>query len=138
MFYRQGGSTTRINAQQDTVFTDTIGDATGWLPVNKGDTVSINVSRAALDFQSIVQSRVRKSPIAPEATIILELKQGGEQNDEAFPVDQWQNLVVATRRTAFRAGFMRLRVANINNDGGTTGVALAMQVTRSGDVGVVT
>lgn len=137
MFYRQGGSTSRINAQQDTVFTDTIGDATGWLPVNAGDTIGVNISRAVLEFQSSVQSRVLKTPISPEATVILEMKQGGDRNDEAAPIDQWQNLVVSAKRPVYRAGFVRLRVANINSDGGTVGVSLALQVNRTGNAGIV-
>lgn len=137
MFYRQGGSTTRINAQQDAVYTDTIGDATGWLPVNAGDTIGVNISRATIQFQSVAQSRVLKSAIAPEVTAILEMKQGGDRNEEATPLDQWQNMVVAAKRSVYRAGFVRLRVANINNDTGTVGVAMSLQVNRTGNAGIV-
>ena len=84
------------------------------------------------------QSQVTKSPIAMEAQVLLELKMfGGEKDFEAWPIDQWQNLVVATDRRAHRAGWVRLRVVNINNSDGT-GVAMALQVSRTGESGVAT
>jgi hypothetical protein len=135
MFYRPGGSNTRINAQYDTVYADFIGGATGWLPVNKGNMVAINVARASIAFQSSAQSLVTKTPIAPEATILMEMKmQGGDANAAAWPIDQWQNMVVATARRAHAGGWWRLRIVNLNNSDGT-GVALAMQVSRTGDPG---
>ena len=135
MFYRQGGSATRINAQDDTVYADFIGGATGWLPVNKGNMVSINIVRASIQFQSSAQSRVTKSPVAPEVQVVLEMKMyGGDTNAEAWPIDQWQNMVVATSRRAHAGGWWRLRIVNINNGDGT-GVAMAMHVSRSGDPG---
>jgi len=138
MFYRQGGSATRINAQQDTVYADFVGGATGWLPVNKGDTVAVNVARASIVFTNAAASKVTPSPISPEVQILLELKMvGGDPDASAWPVDQWQNLVVATSRRVPRAGWMRLRIANINNGDGT-GVAMALQITRTGDTGAPT
>lgn len=137
MFYRPGGSDRPINQQYDMVYADFIGGATGWLPINKGNTIAVNVARASIDFQSPAQSRVTKSPTAPEVQVMLELKMfGGDTNAEAWPIDQWQNLVVATERRAHRAGWTRLRIVNINNSDGT-GVALALQVTRTGE-GAVT
>lgn len=138
MFYRPGGTAKAPNRQYDFVYSDTIGGATDWLPINKGDTIAINVARASITFASAVQSRVTKSPVAPEVQVLLELKMfGGDQNAEAWPVDQWQNLVVATSRRAVRAGWVRLRVVNINNSDGT-GVALALQISRTGETGAVT
>jgi hypothetical protein len=135
MFYRQGGSASRINAQYDAVYADFIGGATGWLPVSKGNMVAINISRASIVFGSAAQSRVTKTPIAAEAQILLECKMnGGDQNSEAWPVDQWQNAVVASARRAHGAGWWRLRIVNGNFTDGT-GVAMAMQVSRSGDPG---
>ena len=138
MFYRPGGSASRINAQYDFVHVDFIGGATGWLPINKGDSIAVNVARASINFQSPAQSIVTKSPVAVEAQILLESKMfGGDTDAEAWPIDQWQNLVVATDRRAHRAGWVRLRVANINNGDGT-GVALALQISRTGESGAVT
>lgn len=137
-FYRPGGGAKAINQQYDMVYTDAIGGATGWLPVNKGDTVAVNISRAALTFQTTAKSVVTKSQIAYEASVLMELKMfGGDSDAEAWPVDSWQNAVIATSRRAHRAGWVRLRVVNINNSDGT-GVALALQVTRTGDVGAST
>jgi len=137
MFYRPGGTSKAINRQYDYVYVDQIGMATGWLPINKGDTVAVNVARASIAFASAVLSTVTKSPIAPEAAVLLEMKMfGGEADAEAWPIDQWQNMVVATSRRAHRAGWVRLRVVNINNLDGT-GIAMALQVTRTGDDGAV-
>lgn len=138
MFYRPGGSATRINAQYDSVYADTIGGATGWLPVSKGNTIAVNIARAALTFQSVAQSLITPSPIAPEAQIIMEMKMfGGDTDAEARPIDQWQNLLVATSRRAHRDGWARLRIININNADGT-GVVMDMQVSRTGDTGAST
>lgn len=138
MFYRPGGNAKRVNAQYDTVYVDFIGGATGWLPVNKGDTIAINVSRASLLFQSVAQSIITPSAVAPEAQVLMELKLfGGDPDASARPVDQWQNTVVATSRRAHRAGWARLRTVNINNGDGT-GVVLDMQVSRTGESGAVT
>ena len=134
MFYRQGGSATRISPQDDAVYADFIGGATGWLPVAKGNMVSINVARASIVFGTSAQSRVTKSPIAPEVQILLEYKMYGGPDAEAWPIDQWQNMVVATARRAHANGWWRLRIVNINNGDGT-GVAMAMHVSRSGDPG---
>lgn len=138
MFYRPGGSATRINAQYDSVYSDAVGGATGWLPVSKGNTISVNVARAALTFQSVAKSIITPSPVAPEVQVIMEMKMyGGDTNAEARPIDQWQNILVATSRRAHRDGWARLRVANINNADGT-GVVMDMQVSRTGDVGAST
>lgn len=138
MFYRPGGSATRINAQDDTVYTDTVGGATGWLPVSKGNTISVNIARASLVFGSVAKSEITPSPVSPEAQVIMEMKMyGGDPDAAARPIDQWQNLVVATSRRAHRDGWVRLRVVNINNADGT-GVVMDMQVSRTGDVGAST
>ncbi len=138
MFYRPGGSDTRINVQYDEVFSDQKDGATGWLPINKGNTISINISRALLNFVNSASSTVKKSPQAAEYQIVLEMITiGGQSNDEAWPIDQWQNLVVATSRRAHRDGFVRLRILNINNVDGT-GVAMAMQISKTGDAGAST
>ena len=135
MFYRQGGSASRISPQDDSVYADFIGGATGWLPVSKGNMVSINIARASIVFQSSAQSKVTKTPVAPEATVLLEMKMyGGDKDVEAWPIDQWQNMVVATARRAHAAGWWRLRIVNLNN-GDSTGLAMAMHVSRTGDPG---
>lgn len=137
MFYRPGGTALAPNRQQDLVYADAIGAATDWLPVNKGDTIAINVARASIVFQTAAQSQVTASPIAPEVVVLMELKMLGGAAPMVTPVDQWQNMVVATSRRAHRAGWVRLRVTNINNADGT-GVQMALQVTRTGDSGAVT
>lgn len=138
MFYRPGGTIKRINPQYDTVYADFIGGATGWLPVNKGDNISINVARAALTFQSVALSLITPSAVAPEVQVLMELKIfGGDADASARPIDQWQNMVVATSRRAHRAGWARLRIVNINNGDGT-GVVMDMLVSRTGDSGAVT
>jgi hypothetical protein len=138
MFYRPGGTLKAPNRQYDFVYADFIGGATGWLPVNKGDTVAVNISRASIVFGTPAQSVVTKSPVAVEAQVLLELKMfGGEKDAEAWPIDQWQNMVVATSRRAHRAGWVRLRIVNINNGDGT-GAALALQISRTGESGAVT
>lgn len=134
-FYRPGGYADRINAQYDEVYADFIDGATGWLPCNRGDWIAVNIARASISFQSTATSVITKVPTAPEVQVLLELKSlGGQKHEEAWPIDQWQNLVVATGLRCHRAGFVRLRVLNINNEDGT-GVAMALQVTRTGDGG---
>jgi len=136
-FYRPGGSTTRINAQTDMVYTDAIGGATGWLPVSPGNTVGVNITRSSIVFNNSAQSAVTPSPIMPEVQVLMEHKMfGGDPDSAALPVDQWQNMVVATKRILNLSGWVRLRVVNINNSDGT-GVTLSLQVSRRGDVGAV-
>lgn len=138
MFYRPGGTAKRINAQYDTVYTDAINGATGWLPVSKGNTISVNIARASLAFVSSADSTITPSPVAPEAQVLMEMKMfGGDTDAEARPIDQWQNMVVATSRRAHRDGWVRLRAVNINNGDGT-GIVMDMQVSRTGDVGAST
>lgn len=138
MFYRPGGNDKRINAQYDTVYVDFINGPTGWLPINKGDTIAVNVSRSALNFGSPAQSTIITSPVAPEVQVLMELKVfAGDPDESARPIDQWQNMVVATSRRAHRAGWVRLRVVNINHGDGT-GVVMDLQVSRTGDAGAVT
>ena len=135
MFYRPGGFPNRINVQYDECYVDFIQGATGWLPVNKDDWIAVNVSRATINYVDPATSRVLKTSVAPEVQILLEMKTiGGQQDGESWPIDQWQNTVVATGLRAHRAGYVRLRVLNINNLDGT-GVALALQVTRTGSNG---
>lgn len=135
MFYRPGGSSKRMNAQQDTVYADFINGATGWLPVNKGNTIAVNLSRASLVFQTAALSTIVPSPVAPEVQVLLEMKMnGGDPDQSARPIDQWQNMVVATFRHVHRAGWVRMRIVNINNGDGT-GVVMDMQVNRTGDNG---
>jgi len=135
MFYRTGGAGDRINVQYDEIYADQINGATGWLPINKGDWMAVNACRASIEFKSTASSIVKKVVTAPEMVLLLEMKTiGGQRDEESWPIDQWQNVVVATGLRAHRAGFARLRVPNINNTDGT-GVALALQVTRTGDNG---
>ena len=137
MFYRPGGSASRINAQFDTVYADTIGAATGWLPVSAGDALAVNVARAALDFESVAASTIKPSAIAPEVQVLLEMKlYGGDPDASARPMDQWQNVVVATSRRVNRDGYVRLRIVNINNGDGT-GVVMDLLVNRTGDSGAI-
>lgn len=138
MFYRPGGGDKPLNQQYDFVYSDAIGGATGWLPINKGDTVAVNIARASINFGSSASSVVTKSISAPEAQVVLELKMfGGDKDAEAWPVDQWQNILVATSRRAHRSGWVRLRTLVLNNSDGT-GVALALQISRTGESGAVT
>jgi hypothetical protein len=138
LFYRPGGSATRINNQNDTVYADFVGGATGWLPVSKGNTISVNIARALLAFVSSAQSTITPSPVAPEVQVIMEMKlYGGDPDASARPIDQWQNIVVATSRRAHREGWARLRIVNINNSEGT-GIVMDMQIARTGDVGAST
>lgn len=137
MFYRPGGTQKRINPQTDTVYVDFVDGATGWLPISKGDTIAVNVARATLEYGSPAQSTILPSPVAPEVQVLMELKVfGGDPDESARPIDQWQNLVVATSRRADRAGWVRLRVLNINNTDGS-GVVMDMQVSRTGETGAV-
>lgn len=137
MFYRPGGTAKAINRQYDMVYSDAINGATDWLPISRGNTIAVNISRASILFQSAAQSKVTKSPIAPEVQVLLEYKMfGGDKDAEAWPKDQWQNMVVATERRAHGNGWVRLRIVNINNSDGT-GVALALQIGRTGDSGAV-
>jgi hypothetical protein len=135
MFYRPGGFGDRINVQYDEVYADFIGAATGFLPVNKGDWIAVNISRASINYVNNASSTISKVPTAPEVQMLLEMKTiGGQSDAEAWPIDQWQNSVVATGLRAHRAGSIRLRILNINNLDGT-GVAMALQVSRTGDSG---
>jgi hypothetical protein len=138
VFYRPGGTSKAPNRQYDFVYVDFIGGVTDWLPINKGDTIAVNICRASIAFNNSAQSVVTKSAVAYEAVLLLEMKMfGGEQDVEAWPIDTWSNVVVATDRRAHRAGWVRLRVVNINNGDGT-GVALALQISRTGESGAVT
>jgi hypothetical protein len=138
MFYRPGGTSKAPNRQYDLVYADFIGGATDWLPVARGNTIAVNICRSSIVFGSAAASVLTNNAVAPEAQIILELKMfGGDPDSAAFPVDQWQNLVVATDRRAHRDGWVRLRVVNVNNSD-STGVALALQISRTGDNGAVT
>ncbi len=119
------------------MYADYIGGATDWLPINKGDNIAVNIARASIVFGSPAQSQVTTSPVAPEVQVLLECKMLGGAAPLTFPIDQWQNMVVATERRGHRAGWVRLRIVNINNGDGT-GVAMAIQVTRTGDSGAVT
>jgi hypothetical protein len=139
-FYRPGGSTKAINRQYDCVYADTAGLFTGWLPVNRGDNIAVNIARASIVYNNAAQSTVTMSPIAPEATVIMDLRMfGADQSSAApnagiWPADQWQNMVVATSRRAHRAGWVRLRILAINNGDGT-GINMALQVSRTGESG---
>lgn len=136
MFYRQGGGANYINPQYDTVYVDYAGGATAWLPVVRGNWVAVNLCRAAITFGTSASSVVDKMPQAPECVALLELKQfGGQRDGEAWPIDQWQNLVVATGRRINMDGFLRLRLLSFNNLDGN-GVAMGLQVNRTGDSGV--
>jgi hypothetical protein len=138
LFYRQGGSASRINAQQDTVYADFIGGATGWLPAVRGNWVAVNICRASIVFGSPAQSVINKNAMAPECVVLLELKQfGGQKDAEAWPIDQWQNMVVATGRRISMDGAIRLRILNLNNSDGS-GICMGLQVNRTGDSGVDT
>jgi hypothetical protein len=135
MFYRPGGTSGRINAQYDECYSDQVGGATGFLPINKGDWIAVNACRASITYQNPGSSIVTKETAAPEMELLLEMKTiGGQKDVESWPIDQWQNLVVATGIRAHRAGFVRLRILSINNVDGT-GLAMALQVTRTGDMG---
>lgn len=136
MYYRPGGGAKAPNRQQDYVYADFIGGATDWLPINKGDTIAVNIARASIVYSSPAQSQVTTSAVAPEVQVIMELRMLGGAAPMDTPIDQWQNMVVATSRRAQRAGFVRLRIVNINNADGT-GVQMAVQVTRTGDDGAV-
>jgi hypothetical protein len=137
-FYRIGGSTKAINRQYDCVYADAAGQATGWLPISKGDTIAVNIARASIVFGNAASSVVTMSPIAPEATVLMEMRMfGADAQVTAWPVDQWQNMVVATSRRAHRAGWVRLRILAINAGDGT-GINMALQISRTGDVGAQT
>lgn len=138
MFYRPGGSASRINTQNDTVYADSVNGATGWLPVSKGNTISVNIARASLAFVTAAASTITPSYVAPEVQVVMEMKMyGGDPDSSARPIDQWQNIVVASSRRAHREGWVRLRIVGINNSEGT-GVVMDMQIARTGDVGAST
>ncbi len=136
MFYRAGGSLTRINAQYDEVYSDAVDGATGWLPVTRGNWLGVNLCRASIVFNNSASSVVKKTPQAPQGEVVLEMKtQGGQTNTEAWPVDRWEDLLVSTGMQINRDGWVRLRITNINNLDGT-GFAMALQVNRNGNMGV--
>lgn len=137
MFYRPGGTDKAPNRQQDYVYADFIGGATDWLPIHKGDTIAVNIARASIVFQTPAQSQVTASAVAPEVQILFECRMLGGAAPLTMPIDQWQNMVVATSRRAVRDGSVRLKIININNSDGT-GVLMALQITRTGDSGAVT
>jgi hypothetical protein len=138
MFYRPGGTQKAINRQYDSVYSDAVNGATAWLPVAKGDVIAVNVCRASITYGNAAASQVTKSPNSPECSVLMELKMfGGDADSDAWPIDKWQNLVVATSRIATRDGWVRLRLLNVNNQDGT-GVAMALQISRSGNTGLGT
>lgn len=119
------------------MYVDAIGGATDWLPVSKGDTIAVNVARASLAFVSAAQSTITATPIAPEVQVVMEQKVLGGSSPIVFPIDQWQNMVVATSRRAHRQGWVRLKVLNLNNGDGT-GVSMSLEISRTGETGAVT
>ena len=136
-FYRPGGGTKAINRQYDCCYADAAGLATGWLPFHKGDTIGVNIARASIAFGTPAASTVTMTPIAPEATVIMEMRMfGSDPAATIWPLDQWQNMVVATSRRTHRDGWARLRILAINNGDGT-GINMAMQVSRTGETGAV-
>jgi hypothetical protein len=137
VFYRPGGTAKAPNRQYDTVYADTIGMATDWLPINKGDTIAVNIARASIVFASAAQSTVTATPFAPEMSVVMELAVLGGAAPIKFPIDNWENVVVATSRRAHRAGFVRLKILNINNGDGT-GLLMGLQISRTGESGAVT
>jgi hypothetical protein len=138
LFYRPGGSTKAINRQYDACYADAAGLATGWLPVSKGDTIAVNIARASIAFVNAASSTVTMSPIAPEAAVLMEMRMfGADPAATSWPIDQWQNMVVATSRRAHRNGWVRLRILAINATDGT-GINMALQISRTGDVGAQT
>lgn len=137
MFYRPGGTAKAPNRQYDEVYADTIGMTTDWLPVNKGDTLAVNICRSSIQFISAAQSNVTKTPVMPECQVLLEQRAFGGFGSGDWPIDQWQNMVVATDRRVHKAGWVRLRILNINNGDGT-GISMGLQVSRTGESGAVT
>ncbi len=120
------------------MYADYVGGATGWLPVSKGNTISVNIARASLVFVTAAASIITPNVNAPEVQVVMEMKMyGGDPDASARPIDQWQNIVVATSRRAHREGWIRLRIVNINNSE-STGVVMDMQIARTGDVGAST
>lgn len=134
MFYRPGGSDSRVAQQFDEVFTDVVDGATGWLPVNSGNMIGVNIARASIIYDSAASSKVTRTAEAPEVVVLMEMSFGGGDAD-SWPIDEWQNMVVAASRRAHRDGWVRLRVTNINQQNGD-GVSMALQVSRNGNVGV--
>jgi hypothetical protein len=113
LFYRPG-SGKRISRQEDEIFTDTEGNSTAWLPCQKGDVVGVTASKAALlTTPNPTIFTIQKFPQYPIATFILELKAGGALDIEAYPLDQWENALVAESVAIVRPGFFRVRVASI-------------------------
>jgi hypothetical protein len=135
MFYRAGGTAKAINRQYDEVYADTIGMATDWLPISKGDTISVAIARASIVFGTSQQSAVTLTAVAPEVQVLMERVIAGGQ--PAWPMDQWQNMVVHTTRRAPGPGWVRLRIININNSDGT-GVQMQLGISRTGETGAVT
>jgi hypothetical protein len=138
-FYRPGGTARAPNRQQDYVYADFAGPtaATDWLPVNKGDTAAINICRASITIATPpALNTVISSAIAPEAQVLLEMRMQGGSSPIDAPIDQWQNLVVAASRRIVRAGWVRLRIININNSDGT-GIWMMLQISRTGETGAV-
>lgn len=136
MFYRSGGSLRAINRSYDEIYSDAVDGATGWLPVNRGNWLGVNICRATIVFGSTASSVVKKTPQAPQVDIVLEMKtQGGQADVEAWPIDRWQDLLVATGMIMHRDGWVRLRITTVNNQDGT-GASMALQVNRNGNMGV--
>jgi hypothetical protein len=135
-FYRPGGTANAPNRQQDYVYADYVGATTDYLPISKGDTIAVNIARASIVYTSPAASAVTCSPVAPEAQVVLECKMFGGASSLTMPIDNWQNMVVATSRRALRAGWVRLKILNINNGDGT-GIQMSIQISRTGESGAV-
>jgi len=118
------------------VYSDAVDGATGWLPVSRGNWLAVNACRATIVFGSTASSVVKKTPQAPQVDIVLEMKTiGGQADSEAWPIDRWQDLLVATGMIMHRDGWVRLRITTVNNQDGT-GASMALQVNRNGNMGV--
>lgn len=129
MFYRQGGSASRINTQFDEVYADFIDGATGWMPVSNGNEIAINIARASITYVSSAASAVKRSALAPQTVVVLEMKTTG--NGDSFPINSWQNVLVALKQVAARNGWVRLRIVNIDTASGGDGLSMSIQISRN-------
>lgn len=118
------------------MYADFIGGATDWLPVSKGDNIAVNIARASLTFSTPADSKITGTPVAGEYQVVMEQKVVGGPSPIIFPIDSWQNLVVATSRNVHRQGWVRLKIVNINNGDGT-GISMSLEISRTGVTGAI-
>lgn len=125
MFFRPSLQPRRISKTYDAVYVDSVGEASGWLPIgSNGQRVNVTVSKASLQaIPNINPSLLQTYEIIvaegyPNGVVILEMKLGGQPDASAVKIAQFDMANVAWKSPPLAPGFYRLRLTALaaNND----------------------